>query len=178
MKRISSRLRAWKFAGVVVGALAVTAFTAAPSAAASGSWGPWEPTEQGPINAPAGVVCPFPVSAVPVEQHLLLRYHYDDAGVIDGYEATGSLVGRFTNTDTGQSVVRNLSGPGTVTFGSDGSYDAVVSGNFAVFFLAGDTPANELLILSGHTVLHGSPTGEKTLVSSTGQTENLCETLA
>jgi hypothetical protein len=178
MKRMSSSLRASKLASAVLVALAVTAFAAGPATAAGGSWGPWEPTEQAPITAPAGVVCPFPVSAVPVEQHLLLRYHYNDAGVVDGYQATGSLVGRFTNTDTGTSVVRNLSGPGTVTFGSDGSYDAVVNGNFGVFFLAGDTPANELLILSGRTVLHGSPTGEKTLVSSTGQVENLCETLA
>jgi hypothetical protein len=73
--------------------------------------------------------------------------------------------------------VRNLSGPGTVSFNPDGSYDAVVSGDFLVFFLAQDTPSNELLLLSGNTVLHGAPTGEKTLVSSSGQTENLCETL-
>jgi hypothetical protein len=75
-------------------------------------------------------------------------------------------------------VTRNLSGPGTVTFNADGSYDAVAHGNFAVFFLPGDTPANELLILSGQTVLHGAASGEKTLVSSTGRVENLCETLA
>jgi hypothetical protein len=74
-------------------------------------------------------------------------------------------------------VVRNLSGPGTVTFNSDGSYDAVVAGDFLVFFLAQDNPSNELLLFSGRTVLHGDASGAKTLVSHSGQVENLCETL-
>ncbi len=34
----------------------------ATSAADDGSYGPWEPTYQGPITAPAGVVCPFTVT--------------------------------------------------------------------------------------------------------------------
>src|ERR671936_1512160 len=148
------------------------------SGAADGNgYGPWEPTFQGPITAPAGVVCPFTVTAEPVREDLRVRYHYDAAGNVDGYEATGQLVAQITNTETGVSVVRNLSGPGTVTFNPDSSYDAVVDGDFLVFFLPQDDPSSELLLLSGHTVLHGAPTGEKTLVSSSGQVENLCVTL-
>jgi hypothetical protein len=150
---------------------------AATTAAADGSYGPWQSTYQGPITAPAGAVCAFAVTAEPVRENLRFRYHYDSAGNVDGYQATGQLIGRITNTDTGASVVRNLSGPGTVTFHPDGSYDAVVSGDFLVFFLAQDNPAQELLLLSGHTVLHGAPSGAKTLVSHSGQTENLCDTL-
>jgi hypothetical protein len=151
---------------------------AGTSAASGGSYGPWEPTYQGPITAPAGIVCPFTVTAEPVREDLRVRYHYDSTGDVDGYEATGQLIARITNEETGASVVRNLSGPGTVTFNPDGSYDAIVSGDFLVFFLGGDTPSHELLLLSGHTVLHGAPTGEKTLASNSGQVENLCETLA
>jgi hypothetical protein len=143
-----------------------------------GSWGPWEPTYQGPITAPAGVVCSFEVTAAPVRQKMRLRYHYADSGEIDGYQVTGPLIARITNTETGASLQQNLSGLGTVTLNADGSYDAVVDGNFLVFFLAGDSPANELLLLSGRTVLHGAPTGEKTLVSESGRSENLCDTLA
>jgi hypothetical protein len=35
-----------------------------------------------------------------------------------------------------------------------------------------------LLLFSGRTVLHGAATGEKTIVSHSGQVENLCDTLA
>ena len=118
------------------------------------------------------------MTAEPVSQNLRLRYHYDDAGNADGYEVAGPLIARVTNTSTGKSVVRNLSGQGTVLFGPDGSWDAVVNGGFLILFRAGDEPANALLFFQGHTVLHGLPTGEKTLVSHTGQGENLCETLA
>lgn len=126
---------------------------------------------------PAGVVCQFPVDAEPVQQALRLRYHYDDAGNVDGYEVVGPLVARVTNVDTGASVQRNLSGRGVVTFNPDGSYDALVDGGFLVFFLSRDHPANELLFLDGRSELHGSPSGVKTLVSSTGRSEDLCLTL-
>jgi hypothetical protein len=161
---------------LVAGALALGA--AATGSAAEGSWGPWEPTDQGPIFAPAGLVCPFPVSAEPLFQNLRQRLHYDDAGNVDGYEVTGPLIGRITNVNTGASRVLNLSGLGIVTFNPDGSYDAIVNGNFLVFFKSGENPSNELLFMSGRTVLHGSPTGVKTLVDQSGRSEDLCQTLA
>jgi hypothetical protein len=109
---------------------------------------------------------------------MLIRYHYDDAGTLDGYQVTGPLVARVTNVETGASIERNLASFGTVTLNPDGSYDAVVEGNFLVFFTSGESPSNELLLLVGRTVLHGSATGEKTLVSASGRTEDLCRTLA
>jgi hypothetical protein len=166
-----------RLAAVIVTTLALTLASGATSGAADGSYGGWQPTDQGAITAPAGAVCPFAVSAEPVRENLRIRYHYDAAGTVDGYEATGQLIGRITNTETGASVVRNLSGPGTVTFNADGSYDAVLSGDFLIFLLAQDSPPNELLLFSGRTVLHGSAGGAKTIVSHSGQVENLCETL-
>jgi hypothetical protein len=151
---------------------------AAQAVAAEGSYGPWEPTYQGPITAPAGVVCPFEVTAEPLFQKMRIRYHFDETGSIDGYEVIGPLIARVTNTATAESIHRNLSSEGVVYLHPDGSYDAVVNGNFLIFFLGEDNPSHQLLLLVGRTVLHGASTGEKTLVSSTGHTENLCETLA
>ena len=159
-------------------ALCALALGGATAAAAGGSWGRWEPTFQGPISVAAGVVCPFAVSAEPVQEDLAVRYHYDDTGAIDAYEFKGPLLARITNDDTGASVVRSLSGFGTVTLNADGSYDALFEGGLLLFMGSGDSPANELLLLTGRTLLHGSPTGAKAVVSASGQSEDLCKTLA
>jgi hypothetical protein len=163
-------------ASLTMFALALAA--AGTTTAADGAYGPWQATYQGAITAPAGSVCAFTVTAEPVREDLRFRYHYDSDGNVDGYQATGQLIAKITNVDTGTSVVRNLSGPGTVTFNADGSYDAVVNGDFLVFFLAEDDPSHALLLFSGRTVLHGAPNGAKTLIAQSGQVENLCDTLS
>jgi hypothetical protein len=159
-------------------ALCVLALGAATAAAADGSWGSWEPTSQGPVGIPAGAVCPFAVAAEPVHQNLAVRYHYDASGAIDAYEFKGSLLARITNLDTGASTERSLSGFGTVTPHPDGSYDAVFEGGLLLLLGGGDSPSSELLLLTGRTVLHGSPTGVKTVVAASGASEDLCQTLA
>jgi len=159
-------------------ALGVLALGAASAGAADGSWGSWEPTFQGPLSVPAGAVCLFAVSAEPVRENLAVRYHYDDTGTVDAYEFKGPLLARITNLDTGESVVRSLSGFGSVVPHADGSYDAVFEGGLLLFLGSGDSPSSQLLLLTGRTVLHGSPTGVKTVVASSGASENLCETLA
>jgi hypothetical protein len=166
-----------RLAAVLLSTFALALVGARATAAADGSYGPWQSTYQGAITAPAGLVCPFTVTAEPVRENLRVRYHYDSAGNVDGYEATGQLIARITNDETGASVVRNLSGPGTVTFNPDGSSDAVTGGDFLVFFLPQDPPSSRLLLFSGRTVLHGAANGDKTLVSQSGQVENLCDTL-
>ncbi len=160
----------------IVSALALCAVGAA--SVGTGSWGSWEPTYQGPIVAPAGAVCAFPVSAEPVSQNLRLRYHFDEAGNADGYEVVGPLVARITNTATGASIERNLASKGTVLFAEDGSWEAVVDGNFLIFFTAQDNPSTELLLLAGRTVLRGTATGAKTLVSANGRSEDVCAALS
>jgi hypothetical protein len=160
----------------VVAAFAVCGVQAAT--ADTESWGPWEPTYQGPITVPAGTVCPFAVSAEPLRQRLQIRYRYDEAGNPTGYQVVGPLIGLITNTETGASVERNLSGLGTVMFNPDGSWEAVVEGNFLVFFRSADTPANRLLLFNGRTVLEGTASGAKMLASVSGATEDLCATLS
>ena len=111
-----------------------------------------------------------------MHEDLAVRYHYDASGAIDAYQFKGPLEGRITNVDTGASVVRNLSGFGTVTPHADGSYDAVFEGGLLLFMGGGDSPASELLLLTGRTELHGSATGVKTVVSANGASEDLCQT--
>jgi hypothetical protein len=168
-----------RVAAILFSASVLALAGAATGTAADGNgYGPWEATYQGAITAPAGAVCPFTVTAEPIREDLRVRYHYDSAGNVDGYEASGQLIGRITNEETGASVVRNLSGPGTVIFHRDGSYDAVLSGDFLVFLLAQDSPSHQLNLYSGRTLLHGAPDGSKSVVSHSGQVENLCDTLS
>ena len=117
-------------------------------------------------------------TAEPIHEDLAVRYHYDATGAVDSYEFKGPLLARITNLDTGESVVRSLSGFGSVVPHADGSYDAVFEGGLLLFMGSGDSPPSELLLLTGRTVLHGSATGVKTVVSSSGASENLCQTLA
>jgi hypothetical protein len=72
------------------------ALAGAASAADGNGYGPWESTFQGAITAPAGAVCTFQVTASPVREDLRVRYHYDSAGNVDGYDATGQLIARIT----------------------------------------------------------------------------------
>jgi hypothetical protein len=130
------------------------------------------------VSIPAGVVCPFAVSAEPVHEDLAVRYHYDDTGAVDAYEVKGPLVARITNLDTGTSVDRSLSGFASVVPHPDGSYDAVFEGGLLLLLGSGDSPSSELLLLTGRTVLHGSATGVKTVVATSGASEDLCQTLA
>src|SRR5919204_5569323 len=88
-----------RVAALTFGFLAIVLAGAGTTAAAEGSYGPWEPIDQAPIAAPAGLVCPFTVTAEPVLQKLRIRYHYEDAGAVDGYQVTGLLVARITNAE-------------------------------------------------------------------------------
>lgn len=74
-----------RFAVFSAAVLALALAGAAAAGPAEGSYGPWEPTYQGAITAPAGLVCPFQVTAAPVRENLSVQYHYDAAGNIDGY---------------------------------------------------------------------------------------------
>jgi hypothetical protein len=61
-------------------------------------------------------------------------------GSVD-FKITGSLVQEVTNTDTGESVVLNTSGPGTLHFLPDGSLTAATQGHTFEFFDSADVEA-------------------------------------
>jgi len=127
--------------------------------------------------------CPIPFS---VSFHVLENNEYtidffDDQGIKVRTIIQGRVVLEITNTDTGVSIVRNVSGPGTITY-ADQMF--VGRGSGLYFFFPGDlgpgTPGS-MFINHGRVVeFLGDP--EKDLppriISQTGVQEDLCATLS
>jgi hypothetical protein len=133
--------------------------------------------EQG-FSYPPGEVCPFPVRVDIVRNDQYVTHHYDQQGNLVSDSITGALVVRVTNTATGTSVERNLAGKGIIEYNPDGSLTFDGTGHFLAGFHGADSPRNQLLVFSGHTIVDISATGRKTLVSNDGAAEDLCVTLA
>jgi len=86
---------------------------------------------------------------------------------------TGRLVVTITNTETGESVAYNISGPVHIT-SQDGLETQVFLGRSLLF-----TPDIGMLVTSGRAVTTFNPdTGEFTLVSHQGHAEDVCARLA
>jgi len=86
----------------------------------------------------------------------------------------GRVVLEITNVDTGVSIVRNVWGPGTITYADQ----MFVGRGSGLFFFPGDlgpgTPGS-MFINRGRVVeFLGEP---RKIISQTGQQEDLCATL-
>ncbi len=130
------------------------------------------PTED--LSIPAGA-CPFPVSFHVLENNEYTIDFLDDQGTLVKTIIQGQVVLEITNTATGTSVIRNVSGPGTITY-ADQLFVGRGSGLF--FFFPGDlgpgTPGS-MFINRGRVVEYlGEP---RRIISQTGQREDLCATL-
>jgi hypothetical protein len=185
MRRFS--LRALATSGVCAAALIAVPLATGPAASAAtaattANLPPWQTYRTGSFGYAAGQVCSFGLSGVPVkdgEQYRTLQYYPDGTAELNEYR--GPLYVRFTNTATGRSVVRNLSGYGYFRF-SDGT-GAIDQG---LFLQNGgiSVQAGNQGYLSGYYIEHG-----QVLVTDNGQgsrvihvihatLENLCRTLA
>ncbi len=159
--------------------LALTLMGAAPASAAVVTGG-GKPSDRVfvpsglPITFPGGTgqACAFDVTISEVANNEYARTFPNGNTLI-----TGRLVLRVTNDVTGQSVVRDASGPVLITTGTNGEQISVLSGASLSPVFAGhdDTGSN----LQGLFIFHG-PTvftdGQLTKVS--GSYEDLCLTLA
>jgi len=123
---------------------------------------------------------PFSVSFHVVENNEYTIDFFDDQGIKVRTIIQGRVVLEITNTDMGVSIVRNVSGPGTITY-ADQMF--VGRGSGLYFFFPGDlgpgTPGS-MFINHGRVVeFLGDP--EKDLppriISQTGVQEDLCATL-
>jgi hypothetical protein len=125
-----------------------------------------------PVEIPPDItvtdVCPFDVDIhVDINQEFS-KEHRNGVTII-----TGRLVVTITNTDTGESVSYNISGPVQITL-EDGLETQVFLGRSLLF-----TPDIGMLVTSGRAVTTFNPeTGEFTLVSHQGHAEDVCATLA
>jgi hypothetical protein len=131
------------------------------------------PTED--LSIPAGA-CPFPVSFHVLENNEYTIDFFDDQGNKVRTIIQGQVVLEITNGDSGVSIVRNVSGPGTITY-ADQMFVGRGAGLF--FFFPGDlgpgTPGS-MFISRGRVVeFLGEP---RKILSQTGTQEDLCETLA
>jgi hypothetical protein len=138
------------------------------------------PTGNTPVSFAAGDVCPFALSVEPVVDREVTTLHYDSQGNLRWISITGFLSARFTNTDAGKSMVINISGPGKITFLEDGTAVLDASGRWAFYNRSIDNPPSQLILNTGHVVLHQSPIPPNpvTIVQRTGRARNLCPALA
>ncbi len=158
-------------------ALAVAALAVAPSADAKSPWTPYH--SQDFVDA-AGTVCPFELAGHIVsdkERYRTTAYFPD--GSPRYQEFTGQLIIRYTNTATGESVVRNLTGRGDFEYFADGGFTLYdKGGHFGAGLHPGDDPGAGYYVVTGHGwAVHGDADGHYTLIEGHGTIENLCVTL-
>jgi hypothetical protein len=152
-------------------------FGAAPASAGvvggGGKPSPREFVESGlPFTYEAGTACDFAVTLSEVVNNVFART-FPNGNVL----LTGRFVIGVTNDETGQSVVRNISGPVLLTTGPNGEQVTVLSGiGLSAVFEGHDATGqvgSGLFIFHGPTVFTGGQ-----LISVSGSFENLCDPLA
>ena len=113
-------------------------------------------------------VCPFPVLSETLAIKEYSKTHKNGVEII-----TGRLVVRLTNTETGESRVYNISGPGRIT--REGPIETIVFLGRALLF----DPSFGMLVTSGRVVgTFNTETFEFRIISQRGHAEDVCATLA
>lgn len=163
---------------VGLGVLSALALTAGPALADSPH--PWTPSRGGDAVLPAGSVCSFEVAehVVADKERFRIAETYPD-GSTRREEWTGQLVIEFTNTSTGATVTRNVTGRGDFVYDTDGGWSLVdVGGAFAAGLHVGASDHPGLYVVRGHDwSVTESASGWRTLDAGHGTLENLCSTL-
>ncbi|KAA2253891.1 hypothetical protein F0L68_31980 [Solihabitans fulvus] len=150
-----------------------------------------EPGWHGPVTKPvtyttqdfpAGVVCRFHTRLEFLANEVVTRTWSNDAGAPVFATATGKLVIRVTNVDSGRSVDRDISGNGTLSYPTPDSY--VLSGpGIAAALTTQDTPHNKFVVVSergyiAERVVMVGGQKRRTVLHLIGPYEDLCHTLA
>jgi hypothetical protein len=142
---------------------------------------PWQPFRATSFTAPAGRYCDFPleVTAVQDEEEVRVDARYPD-GAIHVNEYRGTLVSRFTNVTTGESVERDLPGRGFEERYPDGLTlrSFTVVGPFGFGFGDGDGFAKGYYRLSGLHKVALTKDGVRSMAVDAGPEENMCATLS
>lgn len=126
-------------------------------------------------------VCDFPVLGQDVVNKLVITDFFDQDGNLVRETGHGRIVERVTNLETGKSIVKNISGPGTFTFDESGA-TLVATGNWLFGFRPGEiagTTEGLLWFTSGRFVWRLNFADETwTLLSHTGTIQDICPLLA
>lgn len=146
--------------------------------AASTAAGGWHRYHAQPFTAPAGTLCPFRVHSQVLfdREYVRTTRAYPD-GSPRTQQYVGPLVVRVTNTATGHSVRRDLSGRAVVQYARNGSFTYQLQGPVAVGFHPGDSLPPGYYVLRGEHTVHFTADGTRTITADEGTEENLCHTL-
>ena len=164
----------------LAGALVVTAPSGAAEANGQGS--SWTPYEQPDIDYAAGFRCEFAMHGEVLKDHEEFK---DVAFWPDGTVRTqlwrGALVIRWSNVETGESVVRDQSAKAVAEYGSDGALDKMTSmgGAFSAGVPEGGSPSKGVFIIDGKwsSIVIEDDGNRAITLGPRGTLENLCETL-
>lgn len=165
-----------------VSAVAAAALLFPTSAVAGdGAGPPWTPYSASDWSVPAGERCDFALSSEVLRDKERVRTtEWFPDGSPRVQEFTGQLVVRLTNEESGESVVRNLTGRADVEYFADGAWSMVlVGGHFAAGIPEGGAPGKGFYVVTGRGAeLHIDADGRRTLTADQASMENICETLA
>ncbi|HKT03676.1 MAG TPA: hypothetical protein VJT31_29465 [Rugosimonospora sp.] len=165
---------------IAVAALTGGAVPASANTGTSPPGGGWVPVSYPPYDAPAGLLCDFPVHWDVVVNHVRTKVvaTYPD-GSPQRQLAVGALFLRVSNVDTGARTLVDASGSAVITYGTDGSMVWFVVGPVIARIPAGSSnlPRGMYTITGVYRVAF-SPTGFKTITLVHGRIHNLCPDLA
>jgi hypothetical protein len=162
---------------VLIGAATIVGSGWLPAQADS----PWTHYRAQDFSLDAGTACGFAISSEVVKDKERYRTTaYFEDGSPRYQEFTGQLVVRFTNLESGESVVRNLTGRGDFEYFADGGFALHDrGGHFAAAMYPGDDPGPGVYVVSGRGwTLRGYADGSRELIAGKGTVENVCDTLA
>jgi hypothetical protein len=122
--------------------------------------------------------CPFVVHAeFPVNNEYTITFT-DADGNPTRIIIEGSLFTTLTNTETDESVTLNISGPGVITFGADGSTLLNAWGNWTIFFFPGQlgpgSPGSFILNQGRMEILTAANGFDQQILSQSGKQTDVC----
>jgi hypothetical protein len=124
-------------------------------------------------------VCPFDLGVDVLENNTYITTFFDREGNVTRLHGSGRLVVELINEQTGESVVANISGPGTVTFTEDSEVWKTV-GPWLWFFFPGDLGEGEpgmALLTTGRFVVEFTEEGAS-ILKQRGRVTDVCALLA
>lgn len=137
------------------------------------------PLPDAPFSFAAGAVCSFPLIGTVLENNEVSNTFPPEPNGDVVQHITGRLVMTLTNGSTNKSINVNISGPGTLVFRPDGSVGFTGYGNSLFFFTSTSVPAGPAtFIFSGKTVANFDASGNLTLISQSGNAQDVCAALS
>lgn len=131
-----------------------------------------------PLGFAPGDVCEFGVLVEPIRSRGHLVTWPEDADGTVHERITGKWFARVTNTDTGASVVRNMTGPVDYWYHADGTISSTNRGHSLAFLFFFEEGGPALWFQKGPVRWSVTVDGLWSVVSQRGVSEDLCATLA